>query len=83
MRTGAALVVLIVAWLLWPTLSTQQHQKVEWTVTSTPAYKGHPTDQPDTVECSRDLEDIGATKIIVYKRWRELELNDVCPEEDR
>lgn len=86
MRAAIALVVLIAAWLLWPTATTQPWQKIEqerWIVSSTPAHKGHPIDQPDTVECSIAGVVPSPTKLITYREWRELELDDPCPEGDR
>jgi len=73
--------------LLWPNLMTHPSQKVEnvvWVVSSTPAYKGHPTDRPNTVECSHaGVEDFSPTKIVNYVRWAELKAGDPCPEGDR
>jgi hypothetical protein len=86
MKVATALLVFVVAWLLWPTATTQQFQKVEqerWIVSSTPAYKGHPTEQPDSVECSIAGVVPSPTKLVTYHQWRELELDDPCPEGDR
>lgn len=80
------LAVLAAAWMAWPNIGTHPSQKIEpdrWIVSSTANYKGHPTQQPDTVECSVAGVVPGPTKIITYAAWRELELGDTCPEGDR
>lgn len=86
MKRLGALLLLAAALFVWPSVSTHPIQKIEqvrWIVSSTPRFKGHPTTQPDTIECEQAGVDAGPTKIVTYRGWRELSLGDPCPEGDR
>jgi hypothetical protein len=77
------LLLIAVALLVWPSVSTHPSQKVEqihWVVTSTPNYKGHPIDKPDSVECSQAGVEDSPTKFVHYPAWRDLAVGDPCPE---